>query len=136
MLPKPWSDIFFFGGPILYMVVQILVTFGILVYVDSGSPIPAFFRRKRSSHAISSVEKEASVDVLEEKERLNRGSADALQVNGLRKRYSGADKFAVDDVTFGVAEGTTFALIGPNGAGKTTTLGCIRGAVSTLLVPK
>ena len=34
---------------------------------------------------------------------------------------------AVDDVSFTVNEGETFALLGPNGSGKSTTLKCIAG---------
>ena len=70
------------------------------------------------------------VDVVEEKERLEKGTSDALQVSRLSKKFVGAGGLAVDDVSFGVSEGETFALIGPNGAGKTTTLACIRGVVS------
>jgi ABC-type multidrug transport system ATPase subunit len=50
-----------------------------------------------------------------------------LKVAGLTKRYSGTA--VVDDVSFGVQEGDTFALLGPNGAGKTTTFNMIRGEV-------
>ena len=68
-----------------------------------------------------------SQDVMDEKERVERGPDDQLQVVGLRKKYHGAPNVAVDNVSFGVSLGDTFALIGPNGAGKTTTLACIRG---------
>ena len=71
------------------------------------------------------------MDVLEEQERVERGTGQDLEVKRLKKRFRGADVFAVDDVSFGVGSGETFALIGPNGAGKTTTLACIRGVVST-----
>jgi ABC-type multidrug transport system ATPase subunit len=37
---------------------------------------------------------------------------------------------AVDDVSFEVNEGETFALLGPNGSGKTTTLKCLVGLVA------
>lgn len=38
---------------------------------------------------------------------------------------------AVDDITFGIAEGELFGLLGPNGAGKTTTVKML----ATLLIP-
>jgi len=112
------------------MVVQTLFAFAILVYVDSGSPIPALLRGRRPNKSAFKVEAPTMVDVLEEKERLERGTGDALQIARLTKRFGRAEGLAVDDVSFGVSEGDTFALIGPNGAGKTTTLACIRGVVS------
>ena len=44
----------------------------------------------------------------------------AVEVNHIVKSY--ADKVAVDDLSFSVAQGEIFGLIGPNGAGKTTTI--------------
>ena len=69
----------------------------------------------------------------------------ALVVRGLRKKYRGKPpasslttgtddaclerRFAVDDVTFEVAAGESFALLGVNGAGKTTTFEMLTGAL-------
>jgi ABC-2 type transport system ATP-binding protein len=44
----------------------------------------------------------------------------AVEVNHVFKSY--ADKIAVADLSFSVAQGEIFGLIGPNGAGKTTTI--------------
>jgi ABC-2 type transport system ATP-binding protein len=44
----------------------------------------------------------------------------AVEVNHIVKSY--ADKAAVNDLSFSVAQGEIFGLIGPNGAGKTTTI--------------
>jgi len=44
----------------------------------------------------------------------------AVEVNHAAKSF--ADKVAVDDLSFSVAQGEMFGLIGPNGAGKTTTI--------------
>jgi ABC-2 type transport system ATP-binding protein len=49
----------------------------------------------------------------------------AIEVEHLVKRFSRAQRNAVDDVTFGVRRGETFGLLGPNGAGKTTTIGIL-----------
>ena len=46
----------------------------------------------------------------------------AIVVTDLVKRYKGADRNAVDGVSFSVEQGSLFALLGPNGAGKTTTI--------------
>jgi len=46
----------------------------------------------------------------------------AIVVSDLVKRYKGADRNAVDGVSFSVEQGSLFALLGPNGAGKTTTI--------------
>jgi ABC-2 type transport system ATP-binding protein len=43
-----------------------------------------------------------------------------VEVNHVVKSF--ADKVAVDDLSFSVAQGEIFGLIGPNGAGKTTTI--------------
>jgi ABC-2 type transport system ATP-binding protein len=44
----------------------------------------------------------------------------AVEVSHVVKSF--ADKVAVDDLSFSVAQGELFGLIGPNGAGKTTTI--------------
>jgi len=44
----------------------------------------------------------------------------AVEVSNIVKSF--ADKVAVDDLSFSVAQGEVFGLIGPNGAGKTTTI--------------
>lgn len=49
----------------------------------------------------------------------------AVVVDGLTKRY-GAHT-VVDDVSFAIAQGETFALLGPNGAGKSTTVEMLEG---------
>jgi ABC-2 type transport system ATP-binding protein len=46
----------------------------------------------------------------------------AIEVTGLVKRYRGAQRNAVDGVSFTVPYGELFCLLGPNGAGKTTTV--------------
>jgi len=49
----------------------------------------------------------------------------AVQVRNLRKSY--ADRAVVDDVSFDIGQGETFALLGPNGAGKSTTVEILEG---------
>lgn len=50
----------------------------------------------------------------------------AIEVRHLTKRYS-TGKLAVDDVSFAIHAGETFALLGPNGAGKSTTVEILEG---------
>ncbi|MCB4823801.1 ABC transporter ATP-binding protein [Roseicella aerolata] len=45
-----------------------------------------------------------------------------IELDGLTRRWPGADRAAVEDLTLTVPEGTSCALIGPSGSGKTTTL--------------
>lgn len=123
---KPYGDILQFGGPILYLIMQSLVCFAILVWVDSGAPLPALFRR----HLKGGSSEGTPQDVIEERERVEHNPNDALVVRSLSKKFHGTQKLAVDSVSFGVDSGDTFALLGPNGAGKTTALACIRGVVS------
>ncbi|SIT68394.1 ABC transporter ATP-binding protein [Microbacterium sp. RU33B] len=49
----------------------------------------------------------------------------AVQVRNLRKSYGA--RSVVDDVSFDIATGETFALLGPNGAGKSTTVEILEG---------
>ncbi len=48
-----------------------------------------------------------------------------IHVSNLTKKFK--DFVAVNDVSFDVEAGETFALLGPNGSGKTTTLKCMVG---------
>lgn len=55
--------------------------------------------------------------------------AKILNVHNLKKTYtSGSKKLTVlDDISFGIEEGATFAIVGPSGSGKTTLLGLSAG---------
>lgn len=52
-----------------------------------------------------------------------------LNVSNLKKTYSSGSKnlTVIDDITFSIEEGDTFAIVGPSGSGKTTLLGLCAG---------
>ena len=58
-------------------------------------------------------------------------SQPAIEANGLRKRFDGADKDALDGFDLSVPRGSVCGLLGPNGAGKTTAVRIL----ATLLRP-
>lgn len=56
---------------------------------------------------------------------------DTIAVENLSYRYPGAERPAIDSLTFSIAQGEIFGLLGPSGAGKSTAiktmLGVLRG---------
>ena len=88
-----------------------------------------------------------TVDSVSKQFRLYHERNQSLKASVLRRRRARYEEFlALDNVSFEVAEGTTFGLIGENGSGKSTMLKCIakilrpdrgtvetRGSVSALL---
>lgn len=54
-----------------------------------------------------------------------------VEVQQVYKRYGSEGLWALEDVSFSIAEGEIFSLLGPNGAGKTTMISII----STLFPP-
>ncbi|KAM3494355.1 hypothetical protein MY3957_002363 [Beauveria namnaoensis] len=116
----------YYGGPILYLIVQSIGLFLMLLWLDSGSPLswlPPIFSRSRPTKDLETVDQ----DVLDEQERLSGPGAqgDGLRVYHLTKSFG--KNTAVDNVSFGIRHGEVFALLGPNGAGKSTTISVIRG---------
>ncbi|KAL1645820.1 hypothetical protein SLS58_003704 [Diplodia intermedia] len=119
------GDITVYGGPILYLIAQAAALFVMLVWWDSGYK-PAFLllRPTHKQHHVEESSEARGADVRAEARRTEQ-SADRLRVLHLTKHFG--KNTAVDDVTFGVGAGETFALLGPNGAGKSTTISLIRG---------
>lgn len=59
-----------------------------------------------------------------------RGRAeDQITSQHITKKYSTADRFVLDDLSFGVHKGEVMALLGLNGSGKTTTVAILAGDV-------
>lgn len=131
-----------YGGPILYLILQSIILFVILVWIDAGNPgstLKQLFRRKPRTPPPTAAQEAAGISDEEVAHELVRvkssasGAAgtskhtDGLQVINLTKTFG--HNTAVDNVTFGVPHGQVFALLGPNGAGKSTTISVIRGDV-------
>ena len=53
-----------------------------------------------------------------------------LKLEGVSKRYKGANVNAVDNLTLEVRPGEIFGFLGPNGAGKTTTIKMVVGLLT------
>ena len=119
------GSIYLFGGPILYLILQGILLFGLLLWWDSGFIFPT----RRRSHT-SKLDHEAteidSADLMQERKRLDSATTD-LRVSSVSKSFG--KNVAVDNVTFGVRASEIFALLGPNGAGKSTIISMIRGDV-------
>jgi ATP-binding cassette, subfamily A (ABC1), member 3 len=123
------GEITVYGGPILYLVLQIFVFYSILVCYDNGwfSRLSIMSLISRRGSAQEDSEKTvARLDpaALEEVRRVET-SSDALRVLHLTKQFG--SNVAVEDVTFGNPHDNILALLGPNGAGKSTTIDMIRG---------
>ncbi|KAI1116486.1 hypothetical protein F5Y14DRAFT_406924 [Nemania sp. NC0429] len=116
-----------FGGPILYLILQSIVLFSVLLWYDSGAGLTFLNRITQRSIKTKSDGNASDEEIAIELNRVTSTpqDADGLRVLHLTKTFG---KFtAVDNVTFGVQHGEVFALLGPNGAGKSTTISLIRG---------
>ncbi|KAK9245363.1 hypothetical protein V1506DRAFT_538357 [Lipomyces tetrasporus] len=126
------GDIRAYGGPITYLIVQSVVYFGLLIWMDTAS-IKSFGRRKtRHMGQSTPATPDQDSDVIDEIERVTSGGAEkhGLRVMHVNKEFYGRHidhVTAIADVSFGVRPGECFALLGPNGAGKTTIFNMVRG---------
>jgi ABC-type transport system involved in cytochrome bd biosynthesis fused ATPase/permease subunit len=111
-----------YGGPIIYMFMQSVVLFGLLLWWDSGLLVARLGRKYQAPDREESLEEE----VMDELTRVN-SSNDGLRVVNLGKTFGHLN--AVNNLTFGVKKGEVFTLLGPNGAGKSTTISVIRGDI-------
>ncbi|KAH8666672.1 hypothetical protein BX600DRAFT_412595 [Xylariales sp. PMI_506] len=118
-----------YGAPILYLIVQSLLLFGVLLWHDSGAGINIFHRFTQKSIDPNADANISDEEVAHELTRVTSAirSSDGLRVLHLTKSFGKTT--AVENVTFGVQHGEVFALLGPNGAGKSTTISLIRGDI-------
>lgn len=128
LAPNP-SAITVYGGPILYLIIQSIILFGILIWYDSGAGLSIFHKFTQKPVEAKADETHSDEEVANELTRVTTSSreSDGLQVVHLTKTFK--KNTAVDNVTFGVQHSEVFALLGPNGAGKSTTISLIRGDI-------
>ena len=115
----------YYGGPILYLILQTIALFAFLIWHDSSS----LWTRLRGTGQLPPAADETIVGdekVIEELNRVNT-SNDCLRVIHVTKSFG--KNTAVENLTFGIARDEVFALLGPNGAGKSTTISLIRGDI-------
>ncbi|KAM0521839.1 hypothetical protein ACHAPE_002401 [Trichoderma viride] len=112
-----------YGGPLLYLILQSIFWFSIVVWVESGAG------RYTAEKAKASPEID-DPEIAEELLRVDgaEGQSDGLRIAHLTKAFG--KNTAVDNVSFGIEHGEVFALLGPNGAGKSTTISLIRGDIA------
>ena len=126
--PTPPASIYAYGGPILYLVLQVIALLLIIVWIEGDI---ALFRRKGHTAVAIDTEKDSTTisdEVKGEGIRVENAETDLLRALHLSKSF-GSNK-AVDDVTFGLPESDVMALIGPNGAGKSTLVNLIQSELS------
>ena len=120
------GGILLYGGPILYLFMQIFVLFAVLLWNDSGSVVAWYRRIKMEPAIVSGEDFPQDEETAEELARVS-SSNDGLRVMHLTKSFGHVT--AVENLTFGIKRGEVFALLGPNGAGKSTTISLIRGDI-------
>lgn len=118
------GSVYLFGGPILYLALQLLVLFVLLLWWDSSFKLLSF--RSRNPVTDAEATDMYSSDLMSELKRLNSSNTD-LRIESVSKSFG--KNLAVDNVTFGVQSSEIFALLGPNGAGKSTIISMIRGDI-------
>jgi ABC-type multidrug transport system fused ATPase/permease subunit len=105
-----------YGGPILFLILQSLIMFAVLVWSDHNFSLGRF---KKSKAKAVDLEKTivAEGDVAEEEARVAQSNDGLriLHVDKVFKQFLGGKVHAVENLTFGVKQGEVFALVGPNG---------------------
>ncbi|KAK2047071.1 hypothetical protein LZ31DRAFT_611454 [Colletotrichum somersetense] len=126
----PASSIHAYGGPVLYLIVQVAALFGLLVWLERHRSFQIFEAFSHSS-LIADSEKllgSPSDEVKAEKVRIEKVKDDPLRALHFTKTFGW--NVAVNDVSIGIGKGEVLALIGPDGAGKSTLIDLIRGELT------
>jgi len=129
------GSIYAYGGPILYLCLQVCFLFWLLNWLENRQTHKrsfTLFLRPTKTTTDGDEEQESKIvkdkAVLDEEIRVDAAEDDLLRVLGVAKSF-GTNR-AVDNVSFGISGGEILALLGPNGAGKSTIINMIRGELS------
>ncbi|KAK2616477.1 hypothetical protein QQS21_000519 [Conoideocrella luteorostrata] len=126
--PIDFGSIHGFGGPLLYLCLQVSALLFILTWLEGGFPKfrighrrSIFKRDKFAELELANISRQETLlesDISREIARAEKTTTDLLRVLHVSKNF-GTNK-AVDDVTFSLPRGDVMALLGANGAGKST----------------
>lgn len=135
-MPEPVASLNGFGGPLLYLFIQVIALLLLLIWLEGGMPRMFSARAPpqrgeeafelNTMHPSAGGQKKDGVTV--ETTRAEKATEDLVQALHVSKSF-GSNR-AVDDLTFGLARGHVMALIGPNGAGKSTLVNMLQGELS------
>lgn len=123
-----------FGGPILYLLIQVLALLiiwleGNMLRLHLGKPNA--IKQRHADVELSDMglcNGQARHGVTGEVGRAERADSDLLRALHISKTF-GTNR-AVNDLTFGLPKGDVLALIGPNGAGKSTLVNMIQAELT------
>lgn len=116
------------GTNILFLCLMWILHFLALVYKEGSLT----FRRRAITSERTPILEAEDEDVVKERNRIENGAKDTVNVVGLTKEfYAGQAKqvTAVNNLSIGLNQGECFGLLGVNGAGKTTTFGMLTGEI-------
>jgi ATP-binding cassette subfamily C protein len=89
-----------------------------------GSARPTFELISKLNLSIDEQESELSMSAIPSS---HRGFVNHIKVSNLKFKYSGSDKFAVDDISIELKSGQHIAVVGPSGSGKSTFVDLLLG---------